>query len=142
MGNVRRREERECHICRIRWCSLDHRWANRRTCSEECRHRLSGITQTDPTARWSKYRSPMAGPRLVDVAAAAGLSVASVRGVLGGQARMRKLTKEQRRAMGRKGGKKSARSVDPDVRRAISRRAAAVTNHKRWGTPLLEGHHG
>lgn len=139
MSNVRRREECECWVCGVQWCSLDHRGV-RKTCSQECRHRLSGITQMDPMAPWSgyKHQRPLAGPRLSDVAKATGVPFATARGILGAQALHRKLTPARASAIGRKGGRASMAKRTPDERSAIGRKAAARANHKRWGTPLPE----
>lgn len=140
MGNVRRREVKACHVCGIEWCSLDHVWANRKTCSQECRHALSGLTQMDPQAPYSghKHRRPLAGPRLSDVAKATGVPFATMRGILGAQAAQRKMTPAFLSAIGRKGGRASMAKRAPEQRRAIARKAAARANHKRWGTPLPE----
>lgn len=140
MANIRRREERECHVCGIRWCSLDHVWANRKTCSQECRHALSGLTQRDPSAPYSEHKptGPFAQPRLSVIAKMTGVPFATVRGILGGQARMHKATERQKSAMGRKGGKAAMAKRSPEERSAIARKAAARTNHIRWGTPLPE----
>lgn len=137
MGNVRRREECECWVCGVRWCSLDHRWANRKTCSQECRHALSGITQRDPSAPFSGHKVTLV-PSLSEVARSIGVPFASMRGRLGAQASLMKLSPARRSAIGRKGGKASMAKRSPEERSRIGRLAAARANHKRWGTPLPE----
>ena len=136
MANIRRREERECHVCGIRWCSLDHVWANRKTCSQECRHALSGLTQRDPSAPYSEHKptGPFAQPRLSVLAKMTGVPFAVLRARKGGES----LSRAQRRKLGRIGGKASMAKRTPEQRSAIARKAAARTNHKRWGTPLPE----
>ncbi len=137
--NRKKRIECECHVCMVRWCSLDHRGV-RKTCSQECRHRLSGLTQMDPTAPHSghKHLNPFAPPRVSVMARLTGVPFATARGILGGQARMRKATAKQRTAMGKKGGRAAMAKRSPEQRTAIARKAAARTNHVRWGTPLPE----
>jgi len=139
-SNVRRREEKECHVCQIRWCSLDHQWANRKTCSHECKIKLSALTQMDPLAPYSmhKRRNPFAPPPLSVVAKLTGVPFVVARAILGGQARMKKLPEAQRRALGRRAGKASAKARTPEQRSAIGRKAAAISNNKRWGTPIPE----
>jgi len=133
--NRKKRIECECHVCMVRWCSLDHRGV-RRTCSQECRHRLSGLTQMDPTAPFSGHKraNPFAPPPLSLVAKLTGVPFATLRGRAGARA----LTPKQRRALGRKGGKASMAKRSPEQKTAIAKRNAAHTNHKRWGTPLPE----
>lgn len=127
-------------MCGIQWCSLDHRWANRKTCSQACRHALSALTQMDPMAPHSghKHRRPLAGPRLSDIAKATGVPFATMRGILGAQASFAKLSDARKLAIARKGGKASMAKRSPEERRAIGRKAAALANHKRWGTPVPE----
>jgi len=139
-SNVRRREEKECHVCQIRWCSLDHKWANRKTCSFECKIKLSGLTQMDPSAPHSghKRRNPFAPPPLSLVARLTGVPFVTARAILGGRARMRSLPEHRRRALAKKAGRASAKSRTKEQRAYIGRKAAAISNHKRWGTPIPE----
>jgi general stress protein YciG len=49
------------------------------------------------------------------------------------------LTAEERRVMskmGSRGGKARMKNLTPEERRAIGRKGALVTNNKRWGTPI------
>lgn len=133
--NRKKRIECECHVCMVRWCSLDHRGV-RKTCSQECRHRLSGLTQMDPTAPYSGHKraNPFAPPPLSLVAKLMGVPFATLRGRAGARA----LTPKQRRRLARIGGKASMAKRSPELKSAIAKRNAARTNHKRWGTPLPE----
>ena len=68
------------------------------------------------------------------VARLTGVPFASMRGRKGALS----LTRKQRSKLGRAGGRASMAKRTPEERLAIGRKAAARTNHVRWGTPLPE----
>lgn len=140
-GHNKLRIELECHVCQIRWCPLGAKVARRKTCSQECRHLSSSLCQRTPGSPYSMYPHPLQGtpPKLSAVATMTGVPFLTLRGRLGGQARQRALKPGEQMAMLRKAGKAASAYNRSPAGRERARRAAAITNHKRWGTPLPDG---